>query len=566
MRRLALTLLTGLSLAACDLAICGNGKKEGPEDCDYGPDNDGGARCRTDCTFKRCGDGVVDLGKAIDTDHDGLGDVPEQCDTAIASDPPCRADCRGFASCGNGVVDAPETCDTGPNRSDTAPGACRLDCQRARCGDGVTDPGEECDDRNELNGDGCDRNCTTPRCGNGELSGTEACDDGNHVEVDLCLDDCTPNACQAGLDAQQFACFGFYSARTRLSITLENRPNAVAVGDFDGDGRDDVAASMGLSSNVDLYLRPAGASFGTVSSWNVAAFPVGLVTANLDGAGRQDLGVLSSAAGGSTTTAMMNLDRPGLLEPVDFERLARVDPLSGAGQLAVADLQPDGGAALVFTGAAQIGVARVVTDQAGRRTTELFLRGVFSTPRLLVSCDLDGDRRREIVFSTLTGSLELIVAQPFFTNGPLTTMDLEGAAVGVEALACADLDGDSKDELIVLLKPPILRGALRVLFNSDPTSSIPFFERRVEVMLGFSPTFLVAARDRGVIYADAQRLAARRLVNGAFTPEKIRRVFEGTTSIRGLALGHLDSDSTTDLALAAWGADEELIGVLTSTR
>jgi cysteine-rich repeat protein len=567
MRPFWLCVLGVFLLSACGKgglgAVCGNGKKDDGEDCDYGPKNDGSERCRTDCTFKRCGDGVVDLGKAIDTNNDGLGDVPEACDPGVVTDPPCRADCRGFASCGNGVVDPPEGCDTGPNRSDTAPGACRLGCQRAACGDGVVDPGEECDDQNDVNGDACDKNCTRPRCGNGEVSAPEVCDDGNAIEVDECLPDCTRNECHDGLDARQLACFGFFSARTRLSITLENRPNGVTVGDFDGDGRNDLAATMALSSNVDVYLRTGG-TFSVSSSWNIAAFPVGIVTAELDGAGRADIGVLSTAVGGSTTTAMVNLNRPGLVDPVDFERLTRVDPLSGAGQLAVAELQPDGGQALVFTGAAQLGIARVV-ETSGRRSTALHVRGVFTTPRLLVACDLDGDGRREVVFSTLTGSLERLDDQPFFTSGALTTTTIEGPAVGVEALACADLDGDGVDELIVLLRPPILRGTVRVLFNSDPASSSPFFERRMDVMLGFSPTFLAASRDRGVVYADSQRIAARRLLNGAFTDEKIRRVFEGPMSIRAIALGRLDVDATTDVAIAAWGGGE-LIGVLTSSR
>jgi cysteine-rich repeat protein len=44
--------------------------------------------------------------------------------------------------------------------SDTAPDACRTDCQPARCGDGVVDGGESCDDGNTAGGDGCSATCS----------------------------------------------------------------------------------------------------------------------------------------------------------------------------------------------------------------------------------------------------------------------------------------------------------------------------------------------------------------------------------------------------------------------
>jgi hypothetical protein len=42
--------------------VCGNGKKEGSEQCDAGEDNSDTEpnACRTDCTLPSCGDGVVD--------------------------------------------------------------------------------------------------------------------------------------------------------------------------------------------------------------------------------------------------------------------------------------------------------------------------------------------------------------------------------------------------------------------------------------------------------------------------------------------------------------------------
>ncbi len=103
---------------------CGNGKREGVEECDDGQNNSDNNpnACRTNCTKADCGDSVVDNG---------------------------------------------EQCDKGRLNSDKIPGECRTNCQRAWCGDGVLDisEGERCDDGNNNPYDGCHQcqECVLPK-------------------------------------------------------------------------------------------------------------------------------------------------------------------------------------------------------------------------------------------------------------------------------------------------------------------------------------------------------------------------------------------------------------------
>ncbi|MFO0745121.1 MAG: DUF4215 domain-containing protein [Myxococcota bacterium] len=97
-------------------AVCGNGQREGAEQCDDGPDNSDEVRdaCRRDCTLAHCGDRVIDSGEVCDVGAD-------------LSAAGCSPDCRSTEVCGNAYVDQGR--------------------------------GERCDDGNLRDGDGCDAYC-----------------------------------------------------------------------------------------------------------------------------------------------------------------------------------------------------------------------------------------------------------------------------------------------------------------------------------------------------------------------------------------------------------------------
>lgn len=120
-----------------------------------------------------CGDGVRQGGEECDNGYDNSDSRPDAC----------RMNCK-LPSCGDRVADTGEECDDGNANSDTIANACRTNCEEPRCGDGILDYefGEVCDDGNTNEYDGCHKcqKCYKP------ADGLRLTVNGSYI--DLCTD------------------------------------------------------------------------------------------------------------------------------------------------------------------------------------------------------------------------------------------------------------------------------------------------------------------------------------------------------------------------------------------
>jgi len=197
---------------ACLESVCGDGVTDpDAEVCDEGANNSNqpNADCRPDCTPRRCGDGVRDVGETCDGTDLGSSSCFEQgyYGGTLGCADDCQPDvtgCTGF--CGDGTINGNEECDTDVSATCADFGfgrgvvICTSDCAVSTagcsggCGDGIVDPGELCD-TTELDGhtcqeigyytgtptcagscDGLNPTGCSGRCGDNVTNGTETCD------------------------------------------------------------------------------------------------------------------------------------------------------------------------------------------------------------------------------------------------------------------------------------------------------------------------------------------------------------------------------------------------------
>jgi hypothetical protein len=82
---------------------------------------------------------------------------------------------------------------------------------------------------------------------------------------------------------------GTFGAATNFAAGID--PRSVAVGDFNGDGKQDLAVANRLSTNVSILLGNGNGTFGAATNFAAGVEPRSVAVGDFNGDGRQDLAV-----------------------------------------------------------------------------------------------------------------------------------------------------------------------------------------------------------------------------------------------------------------------------------
>ncbi len=238
-------------------------------------------------------------------------------------------------------------------------------------------------------------------------------------------------------------------------------PAGIAAGDFNGDGKKDIAITNTNSSpgTVTVRFGNGNGTFGTAATYTVGSGPRGIVCADVTGDGKADLVTANLIS--NNITVLFNTGAGAFSVAGTFTTGASTGPTD----LVAVDLDGDGDLDIVTANNTSANVSVLLNNASGQYSApNTYNAG--TGPLGIATADFDGDGKADITTSNSSGN-NVSVLRGDGVGGFYTPQINFSTATKPVKITCADFNGDGKKD-IATANEDVTSDNASILLNSLP--------------------------------------------------------------------------------------------------
>ena len=359
------------------------------------------------------------------------------------------------------------------------------------------------------------------------------------------------------------------SYANQTTFTTGDNPVSVSIGDFNGDGKPDLAIANYVSNTVSVLLNTTAPGATTPSYANQATFATGISPnsvsiGDFNGDGKPDLAIVNRSS--YSVSVLLNTTAPGATTP-SFANQATFATGNIPRSVSIGDFNGDGKPDLAIANFASASVSVLLNTTAPGATTPSYAnQATFATgisPNSVSIGDFNGDGKLDLAIANSTSNSVSVLLNTTAPGAPTPTYANQTMfATGSlpKSVSIGDFNGDGKPDLAIA---NYASNSVGVLLNTTDTgATTPSYASQATFVTGNLP-FSVSIGDfngdgkpdlalaNGYYASNSVSVLLNTTAPGATTPSYANQATFATGSNPfSVSIGDFNGDGKPDLAIA----------------